>query len=78
MTNNASRAELLTQQADDLEEMISKEFADKSSQVWAARASKECSLWLLTQADCTTVTVAESVQHCNFRGTKLSPMICQH
>lgn len=33
VTNNAGRAEQLSQQADDLEEMIAKEFADRSAQV---------------------------------------------
>jgi hypothetical protein len=33
VTNNAGRAEQLSQQADDLEEMLAKEFADRSAQV---------------------------------------------
>ena len=33
MANNAGKAELLTQQADDLEEVVAKELADKSANV---------------------------------------------
>ena len=58
MTNNASRAEQLSSQADDLEEMIAKEFQDKSSQVVLFQQGETLDL---SREDMGIITVSQSI-----------------
>jgi hypothetical protein len=58
VTNNVSRAEQLSTQADDLEEMIAKEFQDKSSQVVMFQAGETLDL---SREDMGVITVSQSI-----------------